>query len=266
MMSTVPKGWIKLHRDLEANEVFRDSDTLRIFLYVVCRAVTKKTSYRGVEIERGQLAITYQELANDLTINKWRTRRIVLKLCSAHYLQHTTQRTLQHGLQHTFSVITVCDFDNYQGSSKGSANTVCNTVCNSVRNSPPVSTLLYDKEIYIKKKIEEETSSSPDSEKILIEKIIDDEAWKAKVAETFKLDETNLVKRLDEFFISNECRGKYHADLSDLKSHFVNWLTIILNPKTNKTNSNENYEPGRRDKRRGMDAGVHSAEEYEGPF
>ena len=265
MMSTVPKGWIKLHRDLEANEVFRDSDTLRIFLYVVCRAVTKKTSYRGVEIERGQLAITYQELANDLTINKWRVRKIVLKLCSAHYLQHITQHSRQHSLQHTFSVITVCDFDNYQGSSRSSAKTVGNTVDNTVRNSPPVSTLLYDKEIYIKKIEEEETSSSSSAlEKILIEKIIDDEAWKSKVAATFKLDETKLVKRLDEFFISNECRGKYHADLADLKSHFINWLQIILNPKNN--NSNENNETGRRDKRRGMDAGVHSAEEYEGPF
>ena len=60
MLNYTPKGWIKLHRDLERQEVFKDSDTLRVFLYLVCRAVTEPTTYRDVTINRGQLAITFE--------------------------------------------------------------------------------------------------------------------------------------------------------------------------------------------------------------
>lgn len=266
MLNYTPKGWIKLHRDLERQEVFKNSDTLRVFLYLVCRAVTEPTTYRDVTINRGQLAITYPHLNYALNISQKRLRSIIGALKTAGYL--AVKRA--YGKSHGFTLITICEYDNYQAPSRGSKTASGQSIGQSNGQSngrnPPVDTLYNEKEISTKVDKEEKTSPSPDFEKILIEKLIEDDVWKSKIAETFGLNESELIKRLDEFFISNECRGKFHSDLSDMKSHFVNWLKIILNPKTNNTTNNENLETRRRDQRRGMDAGVHSAEEFEGPF
>lgn len=262
MINYKPKGWIRLHRDLENQEIFRDAETMRFYIYLTCRAVTEPTKFRGIEIARGQTATTYGTLAEELQLPLRRVRYLMDKLTSANFLSHYQA----YSGAYSFSVITICDYDKYQGSRKPSLHIKPHIECHIPCQHPPVDTLYNEKEISTKVDEERKTSPSPDFEKILIEKLIEDDVWKSKIAETFGLNETELIHRLDEFFISNECRGKFHSDLSDMKSHFVNWLKIILNPKTNNTNNNENLETRRRDQRRGMDAGVHSAEEFEGPF
>lgn len=266
MMNYTPKGWIKLHRDLERQEVFKDSDTLRVFLYLVCRAVTEPVMFRGIQINRGQIAITYPHLNFALNISEKRLRSIVGTLKAAGYL--AVKRA--YGNSHGFSIISICEYDNFQTPSKARTvscgQAIGRTNGNATGRNASAYSLYNEKESSIKKIEDGKASSSPDFEKLLIENLIDDDVWKAKVAETFGLDETDFIKRLDEFFISNECRGKYHADISDLKSHFVNWLKIILNAKNINCYNNENNETGRRDQRRGMDAGVHAAEDFEGPF
>ena len=266
MMNYIPKGWIKLPRDLECQDVFRDSDTLRLFLHLVCRAVTEPVLFRGIQINRGQLAVTYPYLSNALRISNKRVRTIIgaLKRTGMLYVKRV------YGNSHGFSIVTICNYDNYHTPFPnrkmpfGQSNLQINAQDNG--RIPPVYTLYNEKELY-KKIIEEgNSSSSPSFEKLLIEKLIEDDAWKTKVTEIFGLDEKDLIKRLDEFFISNESRGKYHSDISDLKSHFVNWLQIILNSKNKTCYNNEKIEAGRFDKRRGMDPGICSAEDYEGPF
>lgn len=266
MLNYNPKGWIRLHRDLENQVIFRDAETMRFYIYLTCRAVTEPTTFRGIELTRGQTATTYGTLADELQLPLRRVRSLMEKLTSAHYLAHYQA----YSGAYSFSVITICDYDKYQGSRKPSPHIKPHIDRHIPRQHPPVDTLYNEKEISTnvdnEEEVERKSTPSSDFEKVLIEKLIDDDVWKGKIAGAFGLDETTLIKRLDEFFISNECRGKFHKDLSDLKSHFVNWLKIILNPKTKNTDNNENHETERRDQRRGMDAGVHSASDFEGPF
>ncbi|MCM1293045.1 MAG: hypothetical protein NC111_06605 [Bacteroides sp.] len=250
MVESTPKGWIKLQRDLIRQEVFRDSDTLRVFLYLVCRAVTNTIVFNGITIERGQFAATYAQLANALNINERRIRRIIVALKTADYVAHKKA----YGNTHGFVVITICKYDNYlpatRSQNSASGRTKWRTNGHTNGQNPSVDTLYIDRELSTdvdnNRVVEVNSTPSSDFEKVLIEKLIDDDVWKGKIAGTFGLDETNLIKRLDEFFISNECRGKFHKDLSDLKSHFVNWLKIILNPKSTKTNNNESKHAARR--------------------
>lgn len=116
MLNYTPKGWIKLHRDLERQEVFKDSDTLRVFLYLVCRAVTEPVTFRGIAIERGQLAITYPHLNFALNISEKRLRSIIGALKSAGYL--AVKRA--YGKSHGFTLVTICEYDNYQTPSRAS--------------------------------------------------------------------------------------------------------------------------------------------------
>lgn len=259
MLNTTPKGWIKLQRDLIRQEVFRDSDTLRVFLYLVCRAVTNPIIFNGITIERGQIAVTYSQLGNALNIKERRIRRIIAALKMADYVAHKKA----YGNTHGFVLITICKYENYLPSSRSAKSSVCHTKWHTNGHTnghnPSSDTLYIDRELSTnvdnKDREEVKTSPSPDFEKILIEKLIDDDVWKTKIAETFGLDETTLIKRLDEFFISNECRGKLHNDIADLKSHFVNWLKIILNPQSQNSNKYENKHAARRSSDVAIDPG-----------
>lgn len=266
MMNYTPRGWIKLSRDIVNQEIFKVAESLRLYIYLICLAASEPTTFRNVEIARGQVAMSYRTLASELQLPVRRVRTLIDKLTSAHYLAHYQS----YSGAHSFSIITVCDYDKYNGYSKASRHNKRPIVGHNTGQHSPLYSLYNEKEVSTKVDIKEDKegkiSSSPDFEKLLIEKLTADEAWRSKVAEAFILDEATLSKKLDEFFISNECRGKYHASLSDLKSHFINYLQIVQNFKHIKIKYYENNETGRCDKRRGIDAGFHSAEEFEGPF
>ena len=263
MINYEPKGWIKLHRDLETQAVFKDSDTLRLFLYLVCRAVTRDLTFRGVQIYRGQTVTTYGKLAKELEIKPRRVRHLLSRLISAQYVAHSTA----YSGAHSFSVITICDFDNYQGASKGSMHNKRHNSVQGVAPSPPVSTFNNRKEEYIEKKSLEKdlTTPSTTSEEILIENLLNDAEWKKGVAESYQLSETDLIRRLDQFFASNRNRGKFHNDLRDLKCHFVDWLKKIHQSQSNNT-QNGTILSGRQDKRRGVEAGNRRPEDFEEDF
>lgn len=171
MLNYTPKGWIRLHRDLENQEIFRDADTMRFYIYLTCRAVTEPTTYRGVEIARGQTATTYGALASELQMPIRRVRTLMAKLTSAHYLAHYQA----YSGAYSFSVVTICDYDKYQGAPRPSRHIKKHIDSQPLGQHPPVSTLYNEKESSIKKIEEGKTPpSSPDFEKFLIEKLIAD--------------------------------------------------------------------------------------------
>ena len=216
-----------------------------------------------MQIYRGQTVTTYGKLAKELEIKPRRVRHLLSRLISAQYVAHSTA----YSGAHSFSVITICDFDNYQGASKGSMHNKRHNSAQGVAPSTHISTFNNRKEEYIEKKSLEKdlTTPSTTSEEILIENLLNDSEWKKGVAESYQLSETDLIRRLDQFFASNRNRGKFHNDLRDLKCHFVDWLKKIHQSQSNNT-QNGTILSGRQDKRRGVEAGNRRPEDFEEDF
>jgi len=105
-------GWIKVYRKMLDNPIFKDSETLQLFLYCLLRANFKPNNFlfngQVVHLERGQFIFGLRKASKALkmSIRKLRTRLIVLGK-----LGITTQQTT-----HRFSIITVCNYNYYQDS------------------------------------------------------------------------------------------------------------------------------------------------------
>lgn len=103
-------GWIKVYRKMLDNPIFKDSETLQLFLYCLLRANFKPNDFlfngQVVHLERGQFIFGLRKASKALkmSIRKLRTRLLVLGK-----LGITTHLTT-----HRFSIITVCNYNHYQ--------------------------------------------------------------------------------------------------------------------------------------------------------
>ncbi len=256
-----PKGWIKLHRELEGKGIFKEPDLLQLYIYLMFHAMTDDTEYRGVIISRGQLALTYGSLSKTLNISQRRVRTLLGKLVLAQELACSRA----YSGAHSFTIVTICNYDKYQGAPKGKRLNSQPNDEQDERHYRAVSSLYNDKERLTKegdKKTSDISAPSSEFEKFLIENLISDEEWKVHVAKDLSISPADLIKMLDTFFSSNLSRGKLHTSISDLKSHFIDWYNIYIK----KQKENEKTGPQTADRRRGIDPGAHSADDYDASF
>ncbi len=122
---------------------------------------------------------------------------------------------------------------------------------------------IYIKNKYINKD-EKETSERPPQIPISIIKTIlsEDKSWHEQVMQFFEKDgihlsQTDLVEKIDSFFLSLKVRKIERKTESDCRMHFINWLK--------KSKNNNNYEE--RGKRHSDFAVIAAPEkDYEKPF
>lgn len=103
------KGWVKLHRGITFWEWYDDPNTLRVFLHLLLRAAYEEIEWRGMIIKPGQIITGRKKLANELKLSEQEIRTTLLRLKS------TNEITIQ--TTNKFSVITICKWEIYQGSS-----------------------------------------------------------------------------------------------------------------------------------------------------
>ena len=110
MFTIDDEGWVKLHRKILDNPVFKDREALQLFLYCLLRANYKPNDFifngQVVHLERGQFIFGLRKASKALkmSIRKLRTRLLVLRK-----LGITTHQTT-----HRFSIITICNYNQYQ--------------------------------------------------------------------------------------------------------------------------------------------------------
>ena len=99
-------NWIKLYREIREWVWYRDSYTLHTWIHLLLSANYKPSMYKGVQIERGQLATTVGRIASQTNISPQRVRTALRRLeaCGELQVQSTNE----------FSVITICKFESYQ--------------------------------------------------------------------------------------------------------------------------------------------------------
>lgn len=100
-------GWVKLHRSLAEWEWYADSKSVHLFLHLLIKANHKPSKYRGQYIERGQVLTGRKQLSAETGLSEQSVRTVLTRLKS------TSEITIKSTSK--FSIITVCNYDKYQG-------------------------------------------------------------------------------------------------------------------------------------------------------
>jgi hypothetical protein len=130
------EGWIKLHRKILDNPIFKDSEALQLFLYCLLRANFKPNDFlfngQVVHLDRGQFIFGLRKASKALkmSIKKLRNRLLILGKLGI----------TAHQTTHRFSIITVCNYNHYQdiqngkGHSKGHSEGTLRATNKNVKN------------------------------------------------------------------------------------------------------------------------------------
>jgi len=100
------EGWIKLHRKFIEWEWFDISDMIKLFMFLLLSANHKDSTWRGVEIKRGQYLTGLNSLSEKTKISV-QTLRTCLKR-----LEKTGE--INSKVTNKYRLITVCNYDSYQ--------------------------------------------------------------------------------------------------------------------------------------------------------
>ena len=104
-------SFIKLDRKIAEWEWFTDSNTLKLWIYLLVNAQYQDSSYKGIEVKRGQLITGRKKLAEQLEMSEQQIRT-----CLDH-LQATNEITIKP--TNKYSLITIEKYGLYQGDDDG---------------------------------------------------------------------------------------------------------------------------------------------------
>lgn len=79
MDTTNDQGWIKLHRKIQDNPIFREPETLQLFVYLLLRANHKEGhrfifNGRETTLERGECVTGLDRISRDTGLSFWKIR------------------------------------------------------------------------------------------------------------------------------------------------------------------------------------------------
>ena len=104
-------SFIKLDRKIAEWEWFTDSNTLKLWIYLLVNAQYQDSSFKGIEVKRGQLITGRKKLAEQLEMSEQQIRT-----CLDH-LQATNEITIKP--TNKYSLITIEKYGLYQGDDDG---------------------------------------------------------------------------------------------------------------------------------------------------
>lgn len=105
------KGWIKLHRRLLDWEWYSDTNMVRLFLHLLLKANSSDRRWQGREVPRGSLVTSRATLEAETGLSQKTIRTCLARLIATGEIE--VEAT------HRFSIITICNFGDYQASEQG---------------------------------------------------------------------------------------------------------------------------------------------------
>lgn len=99
-------GYVLLHRKMMEWGWYKDSQTVHLFLHLLFKASWKKSEWKGIPINRGEIIVGRKTLHFETGISEQSIRTILTRLKSTNEL--TIKSTSR------FSVITICNYESYQ--------------------------------------------------------------------------------------------------------------------------------------------------------
>ena len=99
-------GYIFLWKKVDEWEWYKDVPTFKLFIHLLINANYKDENWRNIEVKRGQLISSIEHLAAGCGLTTKQTRRAISNLIS-------TGEIVTKGTN-KFTIITICNYDNYQ--------------------------------------------------------------------------------------------------------------------------------------------------------
>jgi len=126
------EGWIELHRKFITWEWFHDSKMVHLFIYILLSANYTEKQWQGITIKRGQLLTGLNSLSKNTSISVQSLRTCLSKLEKTGEL--TSKST------NKYSILTVCNYELYQGSINGINNQTNKQLTNNQQTTNKQST------------------------------------------------------------------------------------------------------------------------------
>lgn len=99
-------GYVLLYRKLLDWEWFGDGNTLKLFLYLLLSANYKQAKWQGIDVNPGQLIITFRSAAEQCNLTMREFRTSFYHLNSTHEITHKTT--------HHYTLVTIANWASYQ--------------------------------------------------------------------------------------------------------------------------------------------------------
>ena len=138
-------GWIKLYRKFLEWEWFTDSKMVQLFVYLLLSASIEQRKWKGIVLERGQLATTIAELSEKTNLTAQNLRTALARLESSQIINRQTTNK--------YTVITICNFESYQAKEEESQQTTNNQLTNGQQttNNQPTNAIAKEGEEGVKR-------------------------------------------------------------------------------------------------------------------
>lgn len=118
-------GFVKFPRAECYKHWSLDPLCLALFVHLLARANREPKEWNGIRIERGQLVTSRRNLSQITGISEQSVRTALAKLTRegltqylTHGLAHAVRQGATSDLTHGYTIITICNFDNYEGYSR----------------------------------------------------------------------------------------------------------------------------------------------------
>lgn len=235
-------GWIKMHRDTEDHWVAKDMEKLGRWVTLLWMATheDKKVLVGNqlVELKRGQFIAS-----NSFLAERWDTsERTVLR-----FLELLEKDGMLHRCTHRkITIITICNYEKYQGNSKG----ICTDTCTD--GAPMAHRWRTEiKEIKEDKEYLSYTSTAPActhtrEEDDFVRRYREEGMWDT-VAVILHKPVPYCEHLFDRWILEYQHKGQKHRDYTDFKSHFIQWARITIEKESKSTdNGNQRKYSDRR--------------------
>lgn len=111
------KGWVKLHREIISNPIFKKINVCHYFLYCILKAnhEPKKVIWNKKEmiIEKGSFITGRKKASKETGLSQQNIRTAQQTLINLGMLQKSTTKSTTK-----FTYLTICNYEKYQGNKK----------------------------------------------------------------------------------------------------------------------------------------------------
>lgn len=106
--------FIKIDRNILNWRWYSNANTMRVFIHILLKSNIREKSFENITVSRGQLVTSRKSLSSELGISEQSVRTAL------EHLKSTNEITIQGTSK--YSIITVKNYDNYQGAPDKSTN------------------------------------------------------------------------------------------------------------------------------------------------
>ena len=156
------KGYIELHREIIDWEWFNDVYVLKLFIFLILEANHKEGKYMGIQIPRGSLLTSVAKISQKSGLSVTSVKNSLKKLLSTGEITETIK-------PNKYRIITINNYDKFQGVGSQKTNSKTNSKANRKTNSKTTNNKV-KKNVSLTEKHSEKEKEKPRASSALVER------------------------------------------------------------------------------------------------